>query len=259
MRLKPARGIQIPGERFKATIEMSIDTAKTDGCFSVVSVCSFQNTPNPVKAKKVWDAFESADRKQLEASKVNDVDSLLAFKKRDFELLDAQKYFDDNSFDFIIESNEIYSNEELLVRACQIMIQRAQSLSQKIQENVIKAAESNTRVQRGGAEYSTMENSLDIILSGEDYTLGYLLDFIIYSMYFEGEKRLSYCGFTKYHPHLTERVLRLAFYNKDDVVMWTSILLKAANKIESLFLKIQEPFEQKSAPPKKVKVAKVAK
>ena len=239
MRLAPSRGIQIPGEHFKAIIEMSIQTAKTDGCFTVASTCSFQNTIDIPTVERVWKQHEKDADKDISVE-------LLEFQKRDFYLLDAQKYFLPNSFDFILESNGIYENVDIIANGCQLIIQRAQTLLDSLKENKVVATESHLRVQRGGAEYSSMENSIDIILTDGDYTLGNLLDYMVYKMYFEGEEKLSYCGFTKYHPHLTESVLRLAFKNKEEIDLWQNMLMKALDNIMKLFEKIATPFMKKT-------------
>lgn len=250
MRLNPRRSVNSPGEHFKATIEMSLDTAKTDGCFTVVSTCAFQNTPDVVKSNAAWQKQEQVERKQMADSGQGVNEELIAFKKRDFELLDAQRYFKENSFDFFVESNGIYENRELITAACQILMARCQDVVDQINQDVIRMVESKTRVQRGGAEYSTMPNAVDIILPRIDYTMGYLLDFMMFTLFFEGEKKLSYCGFTKYHPHLNESVLRLAFFEEEDIALWKSMMGKSAEKIAELFREIQTPFAKKTAAPR---------
>lgn len=244
MRLSPSRGLQIPGEQFKATIEMSILTAKTDGCFTVASTCSFQNTIDVPTALSVWQQYVKKE------SEEEDSKELLEFKKRDFDLLDAQKYFLPNSFDFILESNGIYDNVDIIANGCQLIIRRVQTLLDLIKANKVEMSESHLRVQRGGAEYSTMANSIDIILADGDYTVGNLLDYMVYKMYLEGEKALTYCGFTKYHPHLSESVLRLAFKEEQGMDLWQGMLMKAIENIIQIFTKIATPFMKKTALPK---------
>lgn len=249
MRLAPSRGLQIPGEQFKAVIEMTITTAQEDGCFTVLSTCSFQNTRDLVAIDRMWAQYEKSERKQYEESGMEGIGELMEFKKRDFYLLDAQKYFVENSFDFLLESNGIYTNEDIVFRACQIMKERAKELLQQVRENKLEQVDSRTQVKRGGAEYSTMKNAIDILLPETDYTMGYLLDALLYTMFFEGERKLSYCGFTKYHPHLTESVLRLAFHEEAEIPLWPAMMLKAIEKIDRMFVAIQTPFAKKTTAP----------
>ena len=252
MRLSPSRGLQIPGEQFKATIEMSILTAKTDGCFTVASTCSFQNTIDVPTAQSVWQQYVKKENEEEEDSK-----ELLEFKKRDFDLLDAQKYFLPNSFDFILESNGIYDNVDIIANGCQLIIRRVQTLLDLIKANKVEMSESHLRVQRGGAEYSTMANSIDILLADGDYTVGNLLDYMVYKMYLEGEKTLTYCGFTKYHPHLSESVLRLAFKEEQGMDLWQGMLMKAIENIIQIFTKIATPFMKKTALPHPLEMKKL--
>jgi DNA-directed RNA polymerase subunit L len=56
-----------------------------------------------------------------------------------------------------------------------------------------------------------MENSYDITLMDADYTVGKVLEYILYDKYYNGEEILSYCGFKKVHPHDSDSVIRLAY------------------------------------------------
>ena len=62
----------------------------------------------------------------------------------------------------------------------------------------------------------TMSNCYDIILENEDYTIGKMLEFILYDTYYENEKTLSFCGFKKFHPHDEESIIRLAYHKNGD-------------------------------------------
>ena len=64
---------------------------------------------------------------------------------------------------------------------------------------------------------TTIPNSFDIILQGEDYTLGKVLEYILYRDYYENKRsaeevlRLNYCGFQKPHPHIDLSIIRVGF------------------------------------------------
>ena len=66
---------------------------------------------------------------------------------------------------------------------------------------------------------TTMDHCYDVILEGEDYTIGKVLEYILYSNFYEGEKILSYCGFVKLHPHDTSSRIRIAYREKSDKSM----------------------------------------
>jgi len=56
-----------------------------------------------------------------------------------------------------------------------------------------------------------MKNCYDIILKDEDYTIGKILEFILYNKFFQEVKTLSYCGFKKMHPHDSDSIIRVAY------------------------------------------------
>ena len=66
---------------------------------------------------------------------------------------------------------------------------------------------------------TTIPNSFDVILEGEDYTLGKVLEFILYRDYYDRATNtpsnetfnLNYCGFQKPHPHIDLSVIRVGF------------------------------------------------
>ena len=57
---------------------------------------------------------------------------------------------------------------------------------------------------------STIENSFDIIIVNEDYTLGKVLEYFLYSKFYE-TKILTFCGFKKMHPHDNDSIIRMAY------------------------------------------------
>ena len=62
-----------------------------------------------------------------------------------------------------------------------------------------------------------MKNCYDIILENEDYTIGKVLEYLLYSSYYEGLKTLSFCGFKKLHPHDLDSIIRIAY--KEDITI----------------------------------------
>ena len=58
---------------------------------------------------------------------------------------------------------------------------------------------------------STIENSYDIILENEDYTIGKIIEYTLYDLYYINKKSLTFCGFIKPHPHINISIIRLGF------------------------------------------------
>ena len=61
-RIRPAIGDSIPGEHIKITADFSVHTAKENSMFNVTSICAYGNTPDPVKAKLIWDELENKSK-----------------------------------------------------------------------------------------------------------------------------------------------------------------------------------------------------
>ena len=55
-----------------------------------------------------------------------------------------------------------------------------------------------------------MENTYDVVLVNEDYTVGNILNYEIYDIYYNDLKKVSYVGFKKMHPHDSDSLLRVA-------------------------------------------------
>jgi len=198
VRLRPRISDQIPGERIKLTCEFSVKTASDDGMFNVVSTCSYGNTVDDVKMevelnkkKQTW-KDQGLNKEEVE------------FEATNWKLLDGKRIFVKDSFDFVIQSVGVFDNEEIFQKACDILIKGLQTIITLIDTDELKI---NT------AE-ATMTNCYDVILEGEDYTYGKILEYMLYSKFYE-EGILTYCGFKKFHPHDTYSIVRIAY--KDDV------------------------------------------
>lgn len=192
-RLRPGIGDQVPGEHIKLSAEFSVHTAKEDGMFNVVSKCAYGNTPDLAKANEIWLKKEDSMRSE------NATNDEINFEKRNFYLLDAQRSFVDDSFDFVIQSIGIYENKELILKACRILENKFNEMIQNLDSDLVPILRSET----------TMENCYDIVLENEDYTIGKSLEYILYEEYYQQDK-LSFCGFKKFHPHDDNSKIRLA-------------------------------------------------
>jgi DNA-directed RNA polymerase subunit L len=90
---------------------------------------------------------------------------------------------------------------------------------------------------------NTMNNSYDIILVNEDYTLGKVLEFMLYSKFYEGAKTLTYCGFKKMHPHDNDSIVRIAFHDATDKEGIKIGLKACIGDAVAVFKKIAESFK----------------
>jgi DNA-directed RNA polymerase subunit L len=151
-------------------------------------------------AKKKWDEHKTA----LEAKKTTAED--IQFEKVNFQLLDAQRYYIDNSFDFTIQTIGIYSNKEIIKETCKVLNKKFQDLIDGTETDIIPIHMSET----------TIDNCWNIVLENEDYTIGKILEYILYENFYKKDKSLSFCGFRKLHPHNLESIIRVAYSQPSD-------------------------------------------
>jgi len=196
-RLRPRISDSIPGEQLKLTAEFSVSTAGENSMFNVVSKCAYSNTIDMAKVAEVWSEKEATMQESKEE---------IAFAKRNFYILDAQRHFVPDSFDFVVQSLGIYENAEIVKKACAILQHKFVALIEGIDSNTVPVNYSET----------TMEYCFDIILEHEDYTVGKILEYLLYETHFMGDKTLTFCGFKKFHPHNEDSTLRIAFVARSD-------------------------------------------
>ena len=225
-RLRPKIGVTIPGEQIKLTCEFSVKTAKDNSTYNVVSKCSYGNTIDVEKAKTVWDNIEQQMRSE-EAT--NDE---ISFKKKNYYLLDAQRSYKNDSFDFVIQTIGVYENREIVKKACVVLQNKLVELVQNIDSDIIRIKKSET----------TIDNCYDFVLENEDYTLGKMLEYILYEKYYNGEKILTFCGFKKFHPHDDDSTLRIAFSQAADKRMVGQYIKNAAVEAKDIYKHVYKLF-----------------
>jgi len=207
VRLRPKIGITIPGEELSLVANFSISSARVNSMFNAVTICTYGYTTDIIKAKEIWDKKETEMKDQEKTDE--DIDDM----KTDFWNLDAQRYYLPNSYDFVVKSVGVYENKDIVHKACSFLISKFDKFVSSLEELLIPILESNDSRKHGYDTIieSTMQNSYDIILEKEDDTLGNILSFMMYDLYYNGEKELSFCSFKKFHPHDSFGVLRIAY------------------------------------------------
>jgi DNA-directed RNA polymerase alpha subunit/DNA-directed RNA polymerase subunit L len=226
VRLRPRISDSIPGEEIQLTADFSVATAMINNMFNVVSICAYANTTDAVK---ITSALEQLQSKGESEGKSHEE---IEFDKRNFKLLDAFRLFKPDSFDFIIQTIGIYENAEIVKMACSIFQRKMLEMIQNLEADIIIISRSE----------STMKYSYDVILENEDYTIGKVLEHILYENYYKGDKILSYCGFKKFHPHNQESTIRLAFHDKLDKGTAKRILRQACVDAQEIFVSIYKMF-----------------
>jgi DNA-directed RNA polymerase subunit L len=223
VRLLPRVSENIEGERIHLKCKFAIGSAKENSSFNVASSCVYSNTIDPIKIKTAWAEKKTELAKTLDAAEI-------AFIENDWHLLDAKRHFLPDSFDFMIETVGPLTNMAIINKAAKLMIEKLVRLQDTVQ------GEPNSII----VSETTIPNSFDIILKGEDYTLGKVIEYILYELHYD--KTLNYCGFRKAHPHIDESIIRLGFKNPTDKVSVVSYIVNAATEGIRVFDKIGKVF-----------------
>jgi len=227
-RLRPKISDELPGEAIHLTCKFSIGNAKEDGMFNVVSTCSYGFTPDITKIQEVL------GKKRADWRQEGKTDAEIDFESKNWELLDALRITKKDSFDFIIETIGIYSNFELLDKACNILISQFNELAILIETNDI-----NIRTSQ-----NTMANSFDVILKNDDYTIGKAIEYLLYAKFYEGIKSLTYCGYKKMHPHDSDSIIRLAYKENVDIQFIKQNLLECVSDAIQIYKKIKKEISK---------------
>jgi len=226
VRLRPKLSDELLGEKIHLTCEFSVSTAKDDGMFNVASTCSYGFTPDDVEIDK--ELTKKIQGWKDEGKNEKEID----FESKNWKLLDALRIVKKDSFDFIVQSVGVYSNIELIHKACEIIDKRLQELDALIHSDDIEIKNS----------LNTMANCFDIKLQNEDYTIGKLLEYILYEKYFEGTKIVSFVGFKKFHPHDIESIIRIAFKQPIDISSIKGYLQESIQDSRTIYAKIKKDF-----------------
>ena len=241
--LKPKLTEQILAEKIELTCEFSIGNAKENGMYNVVSTSSFGNTPDYNEIEKQSELFKQKLKNENTSLTIEEINKEI----KNWKLLNGLRYYIKNSFDFIIQTVGVFENEEIIIKACKKIIDKVNVIENNLNNNNIKIEKS----------LNTMENSYDITLENEDYTIGNLLKYILFKKFYEENKILSFCGFKKLHPHHTYSIIRLSYIEETDITTIISNLQLANTIIIEIFTKIEDLFTY-NQPSKKSKISNLS-
>lgn len=185
-------------EQLVMTCDLDIGAAKEDGAFNVVSTCAYQMTMDPSKVDEAWRMKEAELVKEGVAAVGSDE---MKAQRKNWALLDAQRFTKEDSFDFVVETVGVFANADIVSKAAQIMINKCTKFIRDIEtgENHIIPT------------VSTIQNGYDIELKGEDYTLGKVLEFFMHDKHYAEDQTVTYCAFRKIHPHNPDSMIRVGF------------------------------------------------
>ena len=223
VRLRPRISDEIPGERIKFTCEFSVSTARDDNMFNVTATCGYGCTPDP---EKMTEQLEIRKQKWKDEGKI---ESEIKFEAANWKLLEGLRYVKKNSFDFILQTVGIYDNEQIIIKSSEILIEKFELLKNSLNQDEVEIKEA----------INTMVNCYDITLINEDYTIGNILNYELYIIFYRDLKLLEYVGFKKLHPHDLNSLLRVTLTDKTKGIstvktMLHKVISEAILKIEGI-------------------------
>ena len=225
VRLRPKISDEIPGEKIHLTCEFSVGTAKEDGMFNAVSTCSYGFTVDSLAQDAILEKYKQTWKD--EGKTKEEVD----FEAKNWKLLDGLRITKKDSFDFIIQSIGIYDNVELLHKACEILIDKFQYQDTLLEKDELEIKKAE----------NTMSNSFDIILENEDYTIGKVIEYFMYTKFYETQI-LTFCGFKKMHPHDSYSIIRVAYKDAVDKSTIKGHLKECIDDSIQVFSRVKKEF-----------------
>ena len=211
LRLRPKISDEIPGERIKLTCEFSIGTARDDSMFNITGTISYGCSPD---REKIAEQLEIRKQKWKDDGKKEDETK---FESANWLLLEGLRYVTKNSFDFVIETVGIYDNEQIIIEACIILSNKFEYFKQLLETDEVEILASD----------NTLENCYDVTLVNEDYTVGNILNYELYKIFYSELKLLNYVGFKKLHPHDTNSIIRLSLTDTTKGISTIKTMLNA--------------------------------
>jgi DNA-directed RNA polymerase subunit L len=201
VRLRQRISPEIPGEHIAFTCKFSIGYAFENSMFNVVGTCAYGMSVDEDKAEELlavlmqtWDSSgTTADTIEHDAD--------------NWRLLEKKRIVLANSFDFIIKTVGPIPSGSLVAIACAVLIGKFKRIIADIEGGIMVSSNSSM----------SNNDSVEYTLENEDYTIGNVLNHLMFKKYYEGNKTLSFCGFKKMHPHDTHSVIRLMFSDIDIV------------------------------------------
>jgi DNA-directed RNA polymerase subunit L len=198
VKLRPRISDELPGERIKLTCELSVSTARDDSMFNVTATCAYGCTPDEAR---ITSELAIRKHKWVEEGKS---EAEVNFEAANWKILEGMRYVKKYSFDFVLQTLGIFDNTDIIIKSCNILHDKFVEQKRLLDDDELEIKPSNV----------TMENCYDVILVNEDYTVGNILNFEIYDVYFLEMKKVSYVGFKKMHPHDNDSILRIALVDE---------------------------------------------
>lgn len=192
--LYPNQNKNEENETLHFTASFDQGCAKENACWNVAHHC----------------VYEMSKDESIINEQVNKIDDKM--KKKDFLLLDAQRYIIPNQFKFSLESIGIFTNEALIYKGCKYILQKLGLINnylfnettiqnkheyeEKIYDGTLSKEDRNNIKQNYCALYKD-DDFYIFELKDDDYTIGKMIEKYLLLLF---QDIISFVGFKKDHP-----------------------------------------------------------
>ena len=209
-------------DEINMVLEFDIGHAKQNNCWNVVSKSVFENVQDPDKVQAKLDAMGETD----------------PIKRRDFELLDAQREYIDNKYKFTVATLGGYTNSEIVKMGCEYIVNRFIRLDTEMDATMTITEKTQVDDFTNDAFFTLyvhedMEDFLILKLKDDDYTIGKMIENHLYGMF---RNELEFVGFEKHHATEKEAYIYIKYMNPSDKEGLIKTHLKAVSeKVRHIF------------------------
>lgn len=209
-------------DEINMTLEFDIGHAKQNNCWNVVSKSVFENVQDPEKVQKKVEELNLSD----------------PIKRRDFELLDAQREYIDNKYKFTVATLGGYTNSEIVKMGCEYVIERFNRLDNEMDSTSTIMEKTDVDDFTNDSFFTLylhedMEDFLILKLKDDDYTIGKMIENHLYGMF---RNDLEFVGFEKKHATEKEAYIYIKYMNPTDKEGLIKSQLKAVSqKVRHIF------------------------
>lgn len=239
VRLNPRISEQQPGEAITLVAKAAIGTAGENSAFNIVSCAAYAMTID--KEKQEQELIKHLKTLKAEYLKQgmpkDEVEESLNYEKNSWLALEGKRITKKNSFDFEVETVGVFSNEEIVRRSCDVLVNSLDEL-----EIIL----SQTNALADLFEVNSIGEYVMVKLENYDYTIAKVIEAILYIRNWESKEKmdgLDYIATVRPHPHIPEIYLRLHFVEGlDDRVSLQErsrmIILNAITECKDIFKKV---------------------
>ena len=219
-KLNPAVPGASPAEHLALEATMYWTEGSEGGTASAACTCSYAFTPDRVKQEEHW----AANQDDLHGGQSDD-ERVRA--KQDWLLGAGSRIVVPDSYDFILETVGVYTPQQLLTTACDIVAQGLDMTTRSL-----------TELGTVQPQESTLINAHVVKIQYDPYTIGHLLQTYMYTKHCVDNQN-NYVGFRKAHPHDSFAELRVAFESASTAEAVAAVVTETATEITGIITSIR--------------------